>query len=70
VSLPTLASFTWSTRRDGNAGFVLERCEGTQWIKEFGPMPAHITLAFVESRRRLIAMNMEAEGFSQKLTEY
>lgn len=53
-------SFTWSTRRDGNDGYVLEEC--LAWRKEFGPMPPHTVLAFVASRRRLVAMKMQEFG--------
>lgn len=47
-------SWSWSTRREGNDGFVLEqRSDGL--ATEYGPMPAHIVPAFVEGRRRIIA---------------
>lgn len=56
-------SVTWSTRREGNNGYVLEQySDGTH--REFGPMPAHIVPAFVDGRRRLIAIRMEMAGHS------
>jgi len=54
-------TFTWSTRRDGNSGYVLE--QGTNKFgdllhsREYGPMPCHIVLAFVEGRRRIVAQS-------------
>lgn len=54
-------SFTWSTRRSGNDGYVLEQC-GRNYAKEFGPMPPHAVLAWVNGRRRYIAMLMERMG--------
>ena len=54
-------SFTWSARRDGNNGWVLEEA-GPLWRKEFGPLPPHTVPAFINARRRLIAMKMEALG--------
>lgn len=53
-------TFTWSTRRDGNDGYVLEQC-GT-YRREFGPMPPHAVPAYAEARRRLIAMLMQRVG--------
>jgi hypothetical protein len=50
-------SFSWSTRREGNSGFVLEQ-SSTGQAREFGPMPCHIVPAFVEARRRLIQMRI------------
>lgn len=54
-------TFTWSTRRDGNDGYVLEQC-GPHWRKEFGPMPPHAVPSFAEARRRLIALYMQRLG--------
>lgn len=54
-------SFTWSLRRDGNDGYVLEQC-GPRYRIEFGPMPPHAVPAFAEARRRYIAMLMESVG--------
>lgn len=59
----TKISFTWSTRREGNNGFVLEKPEHGPGV-EFGPMPPHIVPAFVEARRRYIAMRASEEGAS------
>ncbi len=53
-------TFTWSTRRDGNNGYVLEQCGRYQ--KEFGPFPPHATPAWAEGRRRYIAMLMARLG--------
>lgn len=53
--------FTWSLRRSGNDGYVLEEC-GPHWRHEFGPMPPHAVRAFAEARRRLIATYMERLG--------
>lgn len=54
-------SFTWSTRRERNDGYVLEEC-GPRWRKEFGPMPPWAVMAFMGARRRLIALYMEKLG--------
>ena len=48
-------SFTWSTRRQGNEGFVLEQ-SSMGHAREFGPMPSHVVPAFVQARRRFINM--------------
>lgn len=57
----TQLSFTWSLRRDGNSGYVLEsRSDGTS--VEFGPMPAHTTPAFARARQRFVAMMMKERG--------
>jgi len=57
----TQVSFSWSTRREGNSGFVLET--GPQGHRaEFGPMPAHIVPAFVQSRRRIVALQAAWAG--------
>jgi hypothetical protein len=57
----TEVSITWSTRREGNLGYVLEQySDGTQ--REFGPMAAHIVPGFVTARRRLMALRMERRG--------
>lgn len=64
-------SFTWSTRREANDGYVLETGpEGH--AMEFGPMPCWIVLAFVESRRRLVGMMAEKYGatYSEEETDY
>lgn len=54
-------SFTWSTRREGNNGFVLET-SSTGAKREFGPMPAHVVPAFVHARRNIVAAKAIAEG--------
>jgi hypothetical protein len=57
-------SYTWGTARVGNLGYVKEECwEGETRIysREF-EMQANVVPAFVEARRRVIAMEMEAEG--------
>lgn len=47
-------SFTWSTRREGNVGYVLE--ESSSGLKrEYGPMPSHVVPAFVQGRRTIVA---------------
>lgn len=51
-------SFSWSTRREGNEGFVLEQGPLGHSV-EFGPMPTTTVLAFVEARRRFVAMMAE-----------
>lgn len=44
------ASITWSTRREGNSGYVLETYpDGSS--REFGPMPTQTVLPFVHARR-------------------
>lgn len=53
-------SFTWSARREGNLGWVLESCG--PYFNEFGPMPSHVVPAFIQARHRLIAMRMEEYG--------
>lgn len=55
-------SFTWSTRREGNNGFVLEECieDGDRiYRKEFGPMPPHIVPTFVRARRQITQIMQE-----------
>lgn len=64
--MPTL-SFSWSTRRDGNDGFVLEICKGDPdlaYQREFGPMPPHIVPAFVHARRRIVRVVMNGSNAS------
>lgn len=57
----TTHSFTWGARREGNFGFVLEtRPDGSR--HEFGPMPAHITLAFIAARRTYVEHKMRGIG--------
>lgn len=51
-------SFTWSTRRDGNEGFVLEESSAGH-KREYGPMPAHIVPAFVQGRRQIVSTMLE-----------
>lgn len=51
-------TFSWSTRREGNTGFVLEESSSGH-RREFGPMPTHLVLPFVEARRRLVALRAE-----------
>ena len=46
-------TFTWSTRRDGNSGFVLETHPDGSSV-EFGPMPCSLVLPFVSGRRRIV----------------
>jgi hypothetical protein len=54
-------SITWSTRREGNDGYVLEQY-GDGTYREFGPMPAHIVPQFLMGRRRLMAYRMNRRG--------
>lgn len=67
-------SFTWSTRRDGNSGYVKETVTGPDpYEREFGPMPAHIVPAFVAARRRLVAFQAQLHGalyVSEALPDY
>lgn len=67
----TQVSFTWSTRRHVNDGYVLEQGPEGHSI-EFGPMPCHIVLAFVEARRKLVAMMAETNDakYIQEETDY
>lgn len=59
----TEVSITWSTRREGNNGYVLEHySDGSS--REFGPMPPHIVPQFMMARRRLMAKRMERRGHS------
>lgn len=59
-------SFTWSTRREGNDGYVLEVCVDTQgeldYRKEYGPMPPHIVPAFVRGRREIVEICQANNG--------
>lgn len=66
--MPHRLTFEWSTRRDGNDGYVLETC-GPRWRKEFGPMPPHAVPAFSLARRRLIAMYMQRLGANYVLDD-
>lgn len=59
--MPRRLTFTWSTRRDGNDGYVLEQC-GPRYRHEFGPMPPHAVPSFAVARRRYIAMLMVRVG--------
>lgn len=67
----TRVSFTWSTRREVNDGYVLETGPEGHSI-EFGPMPCSIVLAFVEGRRRFVGMMAEKYGanYSDEQTDY
>lgn len=64
----TRIAFTWSTRREGNSGYVLEESE-TGIRREYGPMPAHIVPAFVNGRRRIVALEAEKLGASYEELE-
>ena len=55
-------SFLWSTRREGNSGYVLEECTALNHRIEYGPMPTHIVMAFVEARRRIVAVSAIENG--------
>lgn len=59
-------SFTWSARRDGNSGFVLEeaihRDGSLEYRFEYGPMPPHIVPQFIKSRRRIVHLAQRADG--------
>lgn len=63
----TRVSFTWSTRRDGNDGYVLE-----EYTDKYGDvvrrtetkMPAHLVPAYCEARRRVVAMAAEQNDAS------
>jgi hypothetical protein len=67
MTAPIRLSFSWSTRREGNDGYVLEQCPTDGYRKEFGPIPAHTVPAFVIGRRRIIAMLMKRRGASYVL---
>jgi len=54
-------SFSWSTRREGNDGYVLE-VSSTGLRHEFGPMPAHIVPAFVAGRRKIVTLRARLVG--------
>lgn len=54
-------SFTWSTRREGNSGYVLETHPDGSDV-EFGPMPAHVVPHFVNARRRYVHHMMQKVG--------
>lgn len=60
-------TFEWLTRRDGNDGYVLEKCGHYQ--REFGPMPPHAVPAFATARRRVIAMMMDRLGANYVLED-
>ena len=50
-------SFAWSTRREGNQGFVLEtRPNGSSEV--YGPMPCGAVEPFIQARRDLIRRGM------------
>ena len=56
-------SFQWSTRREANDGYVLEEHIDSYgdvvWSCEFGPMPCHIVLTYVNARRRITALKAQ-----------
>lgn len=56
-------SFTWSARREGNSGYVLEQ-SSSGLKREYGPMPSHVVPAFVEARRRVVALAAQQAGAS------
>lgn len=60
-------SVTWSTRREGNSGFVLELHPDGSHI-EFGPMPTHVVLAFVAARRNLLTHKLKEIGYELTTT--
>lgn len=64
------ASFTWSLKRVGNDGYVVEEVLGTDYKRSFGPMPAHLTPSFAQARRRLIAEKMRLLGASYVTPEF
>lgn len=62
--MKTFRNYTWGTSRIANLGFVEETCwEGKRRVyrKEF-EMAANLVPAFVEARRRVIAMEMADAG--------
>lgn len=64
-------SFTWSTRREGNNGFVLEECwmDGMlEYRKEFGPMPPHIVPTFARARRQITQVMQEEQQKSTRVS--
>ena len=58
--------YTWGTSRSGNTGKVQEECyEGPDLIyRKVFEMPANVVPAFVEGRRRCVAMSMQEAGHS------
>jgi len=64
--MPTQKSYTWATQRVGNTGKVLEECkEGSDLLyRRVFEMPSNVVPAFVEGRRRVIAMQEEESGNS------
>lgn len=65
----TTLSFTWSTRRQGNDGYVLEQSSSGN-AQEFGPMPAHIVPAFVEARRKVIAIRAKNMSIREAIDDF
>lgn len=59
---PSPFDFKWSSRREGNSGFVLEECSRVGHSIEFGPLPPHIVPAFIDGRRRIIQGLIEHLG--------
>lgn len=57
------SSFTWSTRRDGNSGYVFETHPDGSTV-EFGPMPCNLVLNFIAGRRTFIFHQMRTVGFT------
>lgn len=58
-------SISWSARREGNDGYVLETYSDGETPQEFGPMPANNVPAFIEARRKLVAIRAEKMGFTK-----
>ena len=64
--MPQSRSYAWSTSRVANLGYVREECwEGKELIysREI-EMAANMVPAYVEARRRVVAMQMEEKGHS------
>lgn len=60
-----MSDFTWSTRREGNSGFVLETHPDGSSI-EFGPLPCSSVIRFLQARRQLVAFMMRKKGLDTK----
>lgn len=59
-------SFSWSARRVGNNGFVLESTSDGSHEKEFGPMPAYAVPSFIYGRRKLVEAAMKDLGHTKQ----
>lgn len=68
--MPT-ASFSWSTRREGNIGYVLE--ERPNGDTQTFAMPSHLVPLWLAARRKLIAtamLDLGATPSTEPLEDY